>query len=58
MVQPVAMQAWEQGRPLLELAMADPMLAGKLSREEIEDAFDLQHHMAQVDVIFARVGLV
>jgi len=58
MVQPVAMQAWEQGRPLLELAMADPMLAGKLSREDIEDAFDLQHHMAQVDVIFARVGLV
>jgi len=58
MVQPVAMQAWEQGRPLLELAMADPMLAGKLSREEIEDAFDLQHHMAQVDVIFTRVGLV
>lgn len=58
MVQPIAMQAWEQRRPLLELATADPLLAGNLSREEIEDAFDLQHHMAQVDVIFTRVGLV
>lgn len=56
-VQPLAMQAWEERRPLMELALADPKVAGKLSPDEIREAFDLQHHMSQVDVIFTRVGL-
>ncbi|MCC5925157.1 MAG: adenylosuccinate lyase [Bacteroidetes bacterium] len=57
-VQPLAMQAWEERRSLEELALADPAISNHLSKEEIQDAFDLNHHMAQVDVIFTRVGLV
>lgn len=57
MVQPVAMQAWEEGRPLKELALADPAISQHLSNEQIEEAFDLDHHMRQVDVLFTRVGL-
>lgn len=57
-VQPLAMQAWEERRSLQELALADPVVSSHLSKDEIIDAFDLQHHMSQVDVIFTRVGLV
>lgn len=57
MVQPLAMKAWEERKPLMELALSDPALTQHLSENEIRDAFDLNHHMSQVDVIFSRVGL-
>ncbi|MCG8374527.1 MAG: adenylosuccinate lyase, partial [Balneolales bacterium] len=56
-VQPLAMKAWETQtlfRPLIE---ADSFITGKLSKQEIDDAFDLNHHSRNVDVIFERVGL-
>jgi len=57
-VQPLAMQAWEERRSLEALALADPKITNHLSADDIRDAFDLQHHMSQVDVIFTRVGLI
>ena len=56
-VQPLAMQAWENQIPFKPLVEADSFISGHLSKEEIEDAFDLNHHTRNVDVIFKRVGL-
>lgn len=58
LVQPLAMQAWREKRMFKELAKGSPELAEWLSELEIEEAFDYGHHMAQVDAIFKRVGLV
>lgn len=57
MVQPLAMQAWEQRTGLMVLAQADPLVSQHLTNDEIAEAFDLNHHMSQVDVLFNRVGL-
>lgn len=57
MVQPLAMQAWEERRSFMDICLADPALVQHLDKDEITDAFDLNHHMSQVDVIFMRVGL-
>lgn len=57
MVQPLAMQAWEQRIGLMVLAQADPLVSHHLTNDEIAEAFDLNHHMSQVDVLFNRVGL-
>jgi adenylosuccinate lyase len=57
MIQPLAMQAWSEQRGLQLLAEADPAVTQHLSKDEIAEAFDLNHHMRQVDVLFARVGL-
>ncbi len=57
-VQPLAMQAWEAQKPFKPLVESDDYITSQLSKEEIDDAFDLQHHTRNVDVIFERVGLV
>lgn len=56
-VQPLAMKSWEEKRPFRVLVESDEMISGTLSKEEIEDAFDLNHHTKRVDEIFKRVGL-
>jgi adenylosuccinate lyase len=57
MVQPLAMKAWETRQPLRDLVEKDSNVTKFLNSDEIADAFDLNHHMSQVDVLFARVGL-
>ena len=57
-VQPLAMQAWEAQKPFKPLVESDDYITSQLSKEEIDDAFDLNHHTRNVDVIFERVGLV
>ena len=56
-VQPLAMQAWEEKKPFRPIVEDDAYIKGKLSPEEIDDAFDLKHHTRNVDTIFKRVGL-
>lgn len=56
-VQPLAMQAWEAQKPFKPLVEGDEYITSWLSQEEIDDAFDLNHHTRNVDVIFERVGL-
>ena len=56
-VQPLAMKAWEEKRPFRELVEVDSTIKDKLSADEIEDAFDVNHHTRRVDEIFERVGL-
>jgi adenylosuccinate lyase len=54
-VQRHAMRAWHEGRPLLELLRSDPEVAEHLAPETLDRLFDLAHHLAHVDLIFARV---
>ncbi|HEX7070787.1 MAG TPA: adenylosuccinate lyase [Rhodothermales bacterium] len=56
-VQPLAMKAWEEERPFRDLVLADPVLTGHLTPEEIDAAFDASYHLRHVDEIFERVGL-
>ena len=56
-VQPLAMKAWEEKTMFRDLVEADETVRAQLSEEEIEEAFDLEHHTRNVDRIFKRVGL-
>lgn len=57
MVQPRTMQSWEEGRSFRDLVESDEAITAHLSAEEIEAAFDVEHHLKHVDTIFERVGL-
>ena len=57
LVQPLAMRAWEEGRPFREIVGESAELGAHLSEEEIDEAFDADYYVRRVDEIFARVGL-
>ncbi|MBC2373399.1 adenylosuccinate lyase [Listeria booriae] len=56
-VQPKAMEAWETQVPFRTLVEAEPKITDRLSKEEIDDCFDYNYHLKQVDMIFNRLGL-
>jgi len=56
-IQPIAMKAWEKQIHLKPLLLASRQIGEFLRADEIEEAFNLDHHMAQVDHIFQRAGL-
>lgn len=58
LVQPLAMQAWENRQSFNELVSSNAELANHLSAVEIQEAFDLNHHLRHVDTIFRRTGLM
>lgn len=57
MVQPRAMQAWEEARSFYDIVMEDKQIVQHLTQAEIEDAFDATYHLKHVDTILKRVGL-
>ena len=57
LVQPLAMQAWEEGRPFREVVAEDGALVEDLPQEEIDAAFDTGYHLRRVDELFERAGL-
>ncbi|MBC2040719.1 adenylosuccinate lyase [Listeria marthii] len=56
-VQPRAMEAWENQVPFRELVEEDATITENLSAEEIADCFDYNYHLKNVDLIFDRLGL-
>ncbi|MBN6889992.1 adenylosuccinate lyase [Cytobacillus horneckiae] len=56
-VQPRAMEAWEKQVPFRSLIDQDEKITSLLSKEEIDDCFDYNHHLKHVDTIFDRLGL-
>jgi adenylosuccinate lyase len=56
-VQPLAMKSWEEQELFKPIVEADASITDALTQEEIDDAFDLDHHTRNVDTIFERVGL-
>ncbi|HUE79508.1 MAG TPA: adenylosuccinate lyase [Sphingomicrobium sp.] len=56
-VQRHAMKVWETDgeRSLLELLKGDPAVTERIPASELEQLFDLDHHLRAVDAIFERV---
>jgi adenylosuccinate lyase len=54
-VQRSAMRAFHEQRDFKELLLADPDVATKVSRDVIDEAFDLGMQLKNVDAIFGRV---
>ena len=55
LVQRNAMKVWEEGKDFLEELLSDEEVRAALSKEEIEEKFDLTYHTKHVDTIFNRV---
>jgi adenylosuccinate lyase len=55
LVQRNAMKAWQGQGDFLTLLKADKDMLGHMSAQEIEQNFDLHHHLKHVDTIFERV---
>ncbi|MAO64548.1 MAG: adenylosuccinate lyase [Balneola sp.] len=56
-VQPLAMKSWEEQTLFKPIVEANNTIQETLTQEEIDEAFDLNHHTRNVDRIFQRVGL-
>jgi adenylosuccinate lyase len=54
-VQRNAMRSWKEDANFKELVLADPDISGKVPRERIDHAFDLNRQLRNVDKIFERV---
>ena len=57
-VQQCAMEVWQSGKSFKALLLQQSEITSTLSPQEIEDCFDLQIHLRNVDKIFERVGIV
>lgn len=58
LVQPCTAKSWDNQtafRPILE---ADADIMAVLTAEDLDDAFNYNYHLSQVDTIFERVGIV
>ncbi|MFP3324337.1 adenylosuccinate lyase [Planococcus sp. SIMBA_160] len=56
-VQPCAMEAWETQTSFRNVVEANETITSQLTKEELDDCFDYNHHLQQVDMIFNRLGL-
>lgn len=56
-VQPKAMEAWETQVHFRELLDKDEKITSLLTKEELDDCFDYNYHLKNVDMIFDRLGL-
>lgn len=57
LVQPKTAYAWDHQTAFRPLLDADEKITSVLSKEELDDAFDYNYHLKNVDLIFERVGL-
>ncbi|MBS2967537.1 adenylosuccinate lyase [Metabacillus sp. KIGAM252] len=57
LVQPKAMEAWETQVHFRTLVEADPAVNERLTPAVIDDCFDYNYHLKNVDAIFNRLGL-
>ena len=55
LVQRNAMRTWAGEGVFLDFLKADAEIKERLTDAELDDLFDMDYHMAQVDTIFARV---
>lgn len=55
LVQGHAMAAWEQGGDFRQRIEADPAIAARLSKEDLDRAFSFDRHLGNVGRIFERV---
>ncbi|HUI10264.1 MAG TPA: adenylosuccinate lyase [Bacteroidota bacterium] len=58
LVQSAAMEVWQSGRGFREILAGNPEVSSALTPEEMEELFDLEKSIRNVDYIFSRVGLI
>lgn len=56
-VQPLTARSWDEQLQFRDLVDTDATITEKLTKAEIDDAFDYNWHLKHVDDIFKRVGL-
>ena len=56
-VQPLTARAWDEQTQFRPLVEASEKITSYLSATEIEDCFDYNYHIQNVDMIFERLGL-
>ncbi|MFO7818860.1 MAG: adenylosuccinate lyase [Halanaerobacter sp.] len=52
-----AMKAWEEDQSFKELLLQDDELLEYLSEKEVEEIFDYEYHLQNIDTIYQRLGL-
>ncbi|TDM00716.1 adenylosuccinate lyase [Macrococcus carouselicus] len=57
LVQPKAMESWQTETPFRELVEKEEKITSLLSPEELDECFNENHHLNQVDTLFERAGL-
>ncbi|MFV0255240.1 MAG: adenylosuccinate lyase [Erysipelotrichaceae bacterium] len=57
LVQPLAMDAWQNNKKFKELLYSSDELFKYLNKAEIEECFTLDYYLARVDDIYQRVGI-
>ncbi|HHW26743.1 MAG TPA: adenylosuccinate lyase [Firmicutes bacterium] len=58
LVQSLALAAWDGPPSFKERVYADPAIAGRLSKEQLDECFGLERALSKVDFIFERCGLL
>ncbi|SIN88240.1 adenylosuccinate lyase [Carnobacterium alterfunditum] len=58
LIQPKTAYSWDNQISFRSLLEQDKTIMSKLTKEDINDAFNYEYHLDQVDRIFERVGLV
>ena len=58
LIQPKTAYSWDNQISFRSLLEQDKTIMSKLTKEDINDAFNYEYHLNQVDRIFERVGLV
>jgi adenylosuccinate lyase len=56
-VQDVAMDCWKSGKDFGDVVRKNESIKKILTRDEIENCFDMKHQLRNVDYLFRRVGL-
>ncbi|SEU05701.1 adenylosuccinate lyase [Salinibacillus kushneri] len=56
-IQPKAMEAWEEGVPFRTLLENDETITDVLSKEDLDECFNSEYHLKNVDRIFENIGL-
>ena len=56
-VQRNAMRVWDEDRDFHQLVKADADITARLSQDEIDRTFSLDHYLRNVDQIFKRLGI-
>ncbi|QCR33889.1 adenylosuccinate lyase [Lysinibacillus sp. SGAir0095] len=56
-VQPLTAIAWDEQKQFRPLVEGNEKISSLLSKEEIDDCFDYNYHIKNVDMIFERLGL-
>lgn len=57
-VQPIAMNAWENGLQYKDLLLDNDIIMNYLNKEEVEEAFNIDYFLRNVEVIYKRVGIL